>query len=83
MCLAIPAKILHLLPDNTALVDVGGVHKEVSMALVDGLAPGDYVVLHTGFALSRLDPEEAEKTLRTFAEAGMLDDATGSEGSLR
>lgn len=72
MCLAIPARVVALPVPDTALVDLGGVRKEVSLALVDGVAPGDYVIVHVGYALTRLDPEEAERTLRTFAEAGLL-----------
>ena len=50
---------------------MGGVRKEVSVALVDGLSPGDYVIVHVGHALTRLDPEEAQRTLETFAAAGI------------
>ena len=49
---------------------VGGVRKEISLALVDGIAVGDYVILHVGFAIQKLDAEEAEKTLALFAELG-------------
>ncbi|MBB4267107.1 HypC/HybG/HupF family hydrogenase formation chaperone [Roseospira visakhapatnamensis] len=68
MCLAVPAKVLALLPDAMARVDAGGVIKDVSVALVEDLAPGDYVILHVGYALSRLDPEEADRTLALIAE---------------
>ncbi len=68
MCLAVPAKVLALLPGAMARVDAGGVIKVVSVALVDDLRPGDYVILHVGYALSRLDPEEAERTLALIAE---------------
>lgn len=70
MCLAIPVKVVELLENEGAVVEVGGVRKEISLALVDGVAVGDYVILHVGFALTRLDPEEAEKTLALFAEIG-------------
>lgn len=63
MCLAVPARITELLPDDLARVDVGGIGKTISVALVDDLAVGDYVVLHVGYALARLDPAEAEATL--------------------
>ncbi len=72
MCLAVPARIVELLPDAQALVDLDGVRREISVALVDGLAPGDYVVLHVGFALARLDPDEARRTLELFAQAGII-----------
>jgi len=69
MCLAIPAKIVALPEPDTALVDVDGVRKRVSLALVEGVAPGDYVVVHVGYALARLDPDEAARTLSLFAQA--------------
>ena len=72
MCLAIPAQVVELRPDDNALVDLAGVKKEVSLALVDGVAVGDYVIVHVGYALNKLDPEEAEKTLKLFAEMGEL-----------
>lgn len=68
MCLAIPAQVVELMEYDAALVDVGGVRKEISLALVDGVVVGDYVILHVGYALTRLDAEEAEKTLKLFAE---------------
>jgi len=71
MCLAIPAKVVELLDNDGAVVELGGVRKEISLALVDGVAVGDYVIVHVGYALSRLDPEEAEKTLQLFAEIGL------------
>jgi hydrogenase expression/formation protein HypC len=72
MCLAIPARVVELPEPDTATVDVGGVRKRISLALVDGVAPGDYVIVHVGYALTKLDPEEAARTLATFAEAGLL-----------
>jgi len=72
MCLAIPARIVALPEPDVALVDVDGVQKRISLALVDDVALGDYVIVHVGYALTRLDPEEAERTLRMFAEAGVL-----------
>lgn len=68
MCLAIPAKVVSILDDNMASVDIGGVRKEISVSLVEDIEVGDYVIIHTGFALSKLDPEEAEATLELFAE---------------
>jgi hydrogenase expression/formation protein HypC len=72
MCLAIPAQIVELRDGDNALVDRAGVKKEISLALVDGVAVGDYVIVHVGYALNKLDPEEAEKTLKLFAEMGEL-----------
>ena len=75
MCLAIPVKVVELRPEQMALVDVGGVRKEISLALVDDIVVGDYVVLHVGCALQRLDPQEAEETLKMMAEAGIAPEA--------
>lgn len=72
MCLAIPAQVVELRDNDNALVDLAGVKKEISLALVDGVVVGDYVIVHVGYALNRLDPEEAEKTLKLFAEMGEL-----------
>ncbi len=68
MCLAIPVKVVELGARDTAIVDLGGVRKEISLALVADVRVGDYVILHVGYALSKLDPEEAERTLALFAE---------------
>jgi hydrogenase expression/formation protein HypC len=68
MCLAVPARVVELLADDQAVIDVGGVRNRISLALVDDVALGDYVIVHTGFAISRLDVAEAEKTLALFAE---------------
>lgn len=70
MCLAIPAQVIELVNMEHAVVDMGGVRKTISTALVDDLQIGDYVIVHVGYALSRLDPEEAAKTLALFAELG-------------
>jgi hydrogenase expression/formation protein HypC len=72
MCLAIPAQIVELRDGDNALVDLAGVKKEISLALVEGVAIGDYVIVHVGYALNKLDPEEAAKTLKLFAEMGEL-----------
>lgn len=68
MCLALPVKVMELGAGDTAIVDLGGVRKEISLALLDDVNVGDYVILHAGFALSTLDQEEAEKTLALFAQ---------------
>ncbi len=68
MCLAIPALVVEILEQEQAIVDMGGVRKPISTALLDEVAVGDYVIVHVGFALNRLDPEEAAETLKLFAE---------------
>ncbi len=70
MCLAIPTLVVEIPDEDTAIVELDGVRKAISLALVDGVAVGDYVIVHVGFALSRLDAEEAAKTLALFAEMG-------------
>ncbi len=75
MCLAIPALVSELLPDDMAKVSLDGVTKEISIAMVEGVKPGDYVIIHVGYALSKIDAEEAEKTLALLAEAGALQGA--------
>ncbi len=71
MCLALPVRVVELRDGDMAIVDLGGVRKEISLALVEDVAEGDYVILHVGYALTRLDPAEAERTLETFASAGL------------
>jgi len=66
MCLAVPAKILQLLEEEKAVVDMDGVRQNISVALVPEAKPGDFVVVHIGFALSVLDEEEARQSLALF-----------------
>jgi len=80
MCLAIPTQVEELLDDDMALVNLGGVRKEISLALVDGVAIGDYVIVHVGYALNRIDPEEAARTLALFAEMAEAGAAAGDGG---
>lgn len=68
MCLAIPARVVELRPYARALVEVGGVRREVSVQLVDDVRLDDYLIVHVGFALSKLDPLEAAQTLALFEE---------------
>lgn len=70
MCLAIPALVVELLPDDMARIELDGVRKEISLSLVEGVKVGDYVIVHVGYALQLLDPEEAALTLALFAELG-------------
>ncbi len=70
MCLAIPAQVVELREGDNAVVDLAGVRKDISLALVDDVAVGDFVIVHVGFALNKIDPEEAAQTLALFAELG-------------
>ncbi len=75
MCLAIPGKVLQKEDRDGALmgrVDFGGVTREVQLDFVPEAEVGDYVIVHVGFALSRLDAEEAERTLQLLKEMGAL-----------
>jgi hydrogenase expression/formation protein HypC len=68
MCLALPARVVELLYADQAIVDLGGVRKSISIALVPETRVGDYVVVHVGHAIGMLDEDEAQATLALFAE---------------
>jgi hydrogenase expression/formation protein HypC len=68
MCLAIPARLIELIGADQAVVDLGGIRKQVSIALVPEATIGDYVIVHVGHAIGQIDPEEAERTLAMFGE---------------
>lgn len=70
MCLAVPTKIVSI-SDSEADVEIGGINRRVSIALTPEAKVGDYVLLHTGYAISIVDPLEAEETLKLFEQ--MLD----------
>jgi hydrogenase expression/formation protein HypC len=76
MCLAIPARIVAL-NGLEATVDLGGIRKTISIALVPEAQLEDYVIVHVGHAIGMVDPEEARLTLELFAE---LDASTAAEG---
>jgi len=74
MCLAIPGKVVEYDAEtDMAIVSVGNVKKEVSTALIEDVAEGDYLLVHVGYALNKISEDEAEKTLKLFEEAGMLE----------
>lgn len=74
MCLAIPARVDELTGSGNALVNLGGMRKEISLALVEDVAVGDYVIVHVGYALQKLDREEAERTLAMFAQLSEMNE---------
>jgi hydrogenase expression/formation protein HypC len=78
MCLAIPAQVIAMPNAETAVVELGGIRKSISTALLDEVAVGDYVIVHVGYALERLNVAEAEETLRLFAELA----ASAAEASI-
>ncbi|MBT9149320.1 MAG: HypC/HybG/HupF family hydrogenase formation chaperone [Dehalococcoidia bacterium] len=69
MCLAIPA-LIRTIEGKEAEADMGGISRRISLWLTPEAKVGDYVLIHTGYALSVLDQEEAEETLRLFEEIG-------------
>ena len=75
MCLAIPAQVVELRDDDQAVVDLAGVRKLISLSLVENVVIGDYVIVHVGFALNKLDPAEAAETLALFNTLGADDRA--------
>jgi len=75
MCLAIPGKVLETLDVDgmkMARVSFGGMVKQICLEYTPEAVPGDYVLVHVGFALSRIDQEEAERTYRLLEELGQL-----------
>jgi hydrogenase expression/formation protein HypC len=72
MCLAIPGKIVEMVDEENSIakVDVGGVKRNVNIGMLDDTQVGDYVLIHVGFAMSRVDEAEAEETLRLLKELG-------------
>jgi hydrogenase expression/formation protein HypC len=68
VCLAVPVRVAALLDDQWVEIEVGGIRSRVSTALIDDVAPGDYLIVHAGFAITRLNVEEAEKSLALFEE---------------
>jgi len=73
MCLGIPAKVINVNGDK-ALVSVGGTEYEASIQLLDDVKPGDYVLLHTGFALEKISEEEAMETFRILKALDEIED---------
>lgn len=76
MCLGIPMKVVEIVADS-AVGEVGGIRRKINLVLVDGVEVGDYVIVHAGFAIEKLDEEDALETLRLLgelAEAAERDD---------
>lgn len=72
MCLAIPARVTALEDGDMAVVALEGIKKRISVALLEDVAVDDFVLVHVGYALHKVSPEEAERTLAIMAEAGVL-----------
>lgn len=71
MCHAVPARVVEVLDGERARVDLGGVRQEVSTVLVGAVTAGEYLVVHVGFALGRMDAGKADATLALLAAEGM------------
>ena len=83
MCLAIPGRIVEIGADDSLMrmgkVDFGGVIREVCLAYVPEAGIDDYVIVHTGFAISQLDEAEARETLKLLVESGILGEETAAQ----
>jgi hydrogenase expression/formation protein HypC len=71
MCLAIPSKIVRI-ENNVATIDVDGVQREASLLLVENPKVGDYVIVHAGFAINKINEEDALESLKLLREAASL-----------
>jgi hydrogenase expression/formation protein HypC len=78
MCLAVPVRVTELLPDGMARAEIDGVTMTVGVMMLDHVAVGDYVVQHVGYAIARLDPEEARRTLELIRHAAVPTDGTAT-----
>jgi hydrogenase expression/formation protein HypC len=81
MCLGIPMKVIQL-DGDTAVAEAGGIRKDVRLDLVSDITIGDYILIHTGFAIEKLDPKEAVETLELIKEvyrAGLTGSVDGTE----
>ena len=80
MCLGIPGKVIEIYETNgtrMGSVDFGGVTKEVCLAYVPEVEIGDYTIIHVGFAITRLDEQSAQESLKLFQEMGRLEEELG------
>lgn len=77
MCLAVPARVVECLEGERALIDLDGVRMEISVELLDDVRPGDYVIVHVGYAIGRLDEDEALATLQDMAAMAQADGRDG------
>ena len=76
MCLAIPGKIVEIIDvaNNLAKIEIGGVRRMVNIGMLDDVVLGDYVLIHVGFAMSKIDEKEAHETLEILRELGSYQD---------
>jgi hydrogenase expression/formation protein HypC len=74
MCLAIPAQIVEIEEFDVATIDIGGARKKISLMLVDDAGVGDFVLVHAGFAIDKIDEHEAEETMKLLRQLAELDE---------
>ncbi|MDI6839829.1 MAG: HypC/HybG/HupF family hydrogenase formation chaperone [bacterium] len=72
MCLGIPVQVIEIKENSMAIAEIGGVRREICIALVPGVKIGDWVILHAGFAIQILDEKEAKDTLKLLKEISLL-----------
>ena len=83
MCLAVPARVVECLEGDRALIDLEGVRMEISLELLDDVRPGDYVIVHVGYAIGKLDEAEALATLQAMAAMALPAAASDSPADTR
>lgn len=76
MCLAVPVRVTEILPDGMARAELDGVSMTIGVMMIENIAVGDYVIQHVGYAIARLDPEEARRTLDLIRVASTQNDGT-------
>jgi len=80
MCLAIPARVKSI-EGSEAEAEIGGISRRISILLTPEVKVGDYVLLHTGYAINVIDEEEARETLKLFEEMASLEEELGGESA--
>lgn len=83
MCLAIPTQIKTIDENAVATVELGGVERQISLIMTPEAQVGDYVLVHTGYAISLMDPEEAHASLEAFAELARIQEEMDQEAAGR
>ncbi len=74
MCLGIPVKIIEIKDEEMAVAEAGGVKREISLQVLKDIKEGDYVLLHAGFAIQKIDEKEAEETLGLLREMASINE---------
>ncbi len=78
MCLAVPVRVTEILPEGMARAELDGVCMTIGVMMIENIAVGDYVVQHVGYAIARLDPDEARRTLELIRGASTKYDGTAT-----